>query len=393
MKIVALGLGQCGGNIADEMYSMNNYAESIFNRRLEILTDAFALNTDEADLGGFAHIPKDRQHRILIGSKSTFGHGVGKMNNVAADIIKSSNSVVTDTLMHSDKFHESDAVMVIASGGGGTGSGTIGWAIKSLKERVDKPVYAIIVLPFAFEEQGEASFAVMNTATCVNTVLKYADAVFLIDNERYRKSGSNLANTFKEVNKDIANSFYDLCCAGEERNLNYIGGKVVDAGDIKQSLEGLTNIGRGEVSLGAFKPFNVWNSDFRDGMRSQNSTFQALGLAEGNSALNVQLGNARKILLLVSAPKDAITATNMEEISNYLQNKAPQAIIRMGDYPRRSREISVTLIASQLTGLERLERLFAQANEAFQRRETIVKETASAIERLYAQGAALPRLD
>ena len=76
MKLAVIGLGQCGGNIADQFYSVNNYARSILNRRIEILTDAFAINTDGTDLGGFKNIPRDINHRILIGSISTFGHGV-----------------------------------------------------------------------------------------------------------------------------------------------------------------------------------------------------------------------------------------------------------------------------------------------------------------------------
>lgn len=264
MKLSVIGLGQCGCNITDEFYAVNNYATSILGGRVEILTDAFAINTDEADLGGFKHIPKDKGHRILIGTMATFGHGVGKINVDAANIIKASNSVVTDTILRSRKFHESDAIMAIASGGGGTGSGIIGWVIKALKGRIDKPIYAVVVLPFAFEERGDTSYAVMNTATCINTVSRYADAVFLVDNERYRRASSNLAQNLQEVNREIARSFYDLCCAGEEKRQKYVGSKVLDAGDIKHSLEGITALGLGEVDLPAFR----WKKDhFREGIR------------------------------------------------------------------------------------------------------------------------------
>ena len=145
MKLTAIGFGQCGCNITDEFYAINNYSKSFLNRRIEILTDAFAVNTDEADLGSFRHIPRDKRHRILIGGMTTFGHGVGKINVDAAKIIKESHSVVTDAILKSKKFHESDAIVTIASGGGGTGSGTIGWITKELKERVEKPIYAIVV--------------------------------------------------------------------------------------------------------------------------------------------------------------------------------------------------------------------------------------------------------
>ena len=144
MKIMVVGMGQCGCNIADEFYGINNYAKSFFGRRMEILIDAFAVNTDDADLASVRHIPRDKRHRILIGLAKTFGHGVGKMNAEGAMIMSEAYPVIVENLITSTKFHESDAIVVIASGAGGTGSGGIGWMIKGLKERVEKPVYAIV---------------------------------------------------------------------------------------------------------------------------------------------------------------------------------------------------------------------------------------------------------
>ena len=154
MKIVVVGFGQCGCNIADQFYALNSHAKAMLSRRIEILTDVFAVNTDEADLGGFSHIPTDKHHRIVIGGVRTFGHGVGKKNVDATKIIKESHSVITDNLLESRKFHESDAILAIASGGGGTGSGAIGWVVKKLRERVDKPVYAAVVLPLDMKKMG-----------------------------------------------------------------------------------------------------------------------------------------------------------------------------------------------------------------------------------------------
>jgi cell division GTPase FtsZ len=44
MKIVVIGLGQCGGRIADEFAKLNNKAKR--QRGIEIVTGAFAVNTD-----------------------------------------------------------------------------------------------------------------------------------------------------------------------------------------------------------------------------------------------------------------------------------------------------------------------------------------------------------
>ncbi len=391
MKLVVIGFGQCGCNIADEFYAINNHAKSIFNRKIEILTDAFAINTDEADLGGFRHIPKDRHHRIVIGGVRTFGHGVGKMNVDGAKIIKESYTVITDNILESRKFHETDGVLAIASGSGGTGSGAIGWAIKKLKERIEKPVYAAVVLPFGYEENGVTSYAITNTATCLKTVNQYADAVFLLDNERFARRGYSFARNLHQINLEFVNNFYDLFCAGEERRPQYLGSKVIDAGDIKQTLEGISSIGRGQIDLATFYR---WSKEhFREEARESSAVAGALDKAMNNLSVSIDLKDARKILVLLTAQKGVITLNALEEVATLLQERAPRAVIRMGDYPRRGKEISLTLVASSLAKVVRVENLYLQAKDLFKQQAKLNRETQEQIQQLHQTGKELPSLD
>ena len=116
MKISVIGVGQCGCNVADEFWSINNYSKSFFGRGIEIVVDAFAVNTDETDLAGIRYVPRDKRHRIVIGTSKTFGHGVGKINALGSKIMKENYPIIVDTVLSSKKFHESDATVVIASG-------------------------------------------------------------------------------------------------------------------------------------------------------------------------------------------------------------------------------------------------------------------------------------
>jgi len=50
VKLVVIGLGQCGGKIADEFARLN--ARAHIQRGIEIVTGTFAINTDVADLSG-----------------------------------------------------------------------------------------------------------------------------------------------------------------------------------------------------------------------------------------------------------------------------------------------------------------------------------------------------
>ena len=84
MKLVVIGFGQCGSRIADEFSRLNRKA--ISNRGIEITPGIFAVNTDAADLSGLTSIKADYQHRILISGRKTGGHGVGKINELGAEV-------------------------------------------------------------------------------------------------------------------------------------------------------------------------------------------------------------------------------------------------------------------------------------------------------------------
>ena len=79
MKLLVIGLGQCGGRIADEFARLNVRAYS--QRGIEIITGTFAINTDVADLSGLSRVKPDYQHRILFGGGITGGHGVDSDKN------------------------------------------------------------------------------------------------------------------------------------------------------------------------------------------------------------------------------------------------------------------------------------------------------------------------
>lgn len=390
MKIIAIGIGQCGCNIADQFYSVNNYSKSFFHRNIEILTDAFAINTDDTDLSSLKHIPRDNGHRIVIGATRTSGHGVGKVNFEGATIMKESLPIIIDDVLNSRDFYVCDALMVIASGAGGTGSGGIGQLIKGLRDRVEKPIYAIIVLPFGYEEMSETSYAVVNTATCLKTVDQLADAVFVLDNDRFGRGDVSLARNFELVNQQMVRNFFDLFCAGEEGRQKFIGSTVVDAGDIKQSLEGISTIGRGEAALPIF---HRWKKNhYKESTKGAISLVGALNQAINNICLKADIEDARTILALLCAPEDIINLNAVTEISNHLQRRAPRSEIRIADYPRRSREISITLVLSALTSVERTEQLYLKATDLLQKRRELVEEFDSRIRKVEEIRANIPTL-
>ena len=133
MKLVVVGFGQCGSRIADEFSRLNTSAR--LRRGIEIVAGAFAVNTDMADLSSLSSMKSDYQHRILIGNRKTGSHGVGKINELGAQIARQNTDKVIDALRSAERFYEADGFLLTAGAAGGTGSGSMPIVAQAIKER------------------------------------------------------------------------------------------------------------------------------------------------------------------------------------------------------------------------------------------------------------------
>ncbi len=370
MKLVVIGFGQCGGRIADEFAKMNARAKS--QRHIEIVTGAFAVNTDAADLSGLTSIKGDYQHRILIGGRKTGGHGVGKINELGAEVAKDDADKVIDAIRSNPRFFESDAFLLIASAGGGTGSGSLPIMTKIIKERyLDKPVYDLIALPFEHEESTEER-TIYNTATCIKSASAVADAVFLVDNQRYVRKDFSLRNNLTRINQLMAEPFYDLLCAGEEKKAKHIGAKLLDAGDIIQTLGGFTAIGYGRSQVKSFNIPLLRKRDFRTKSTETHKGIQAMDEAMSELSISCNAADADRALYLLSAPVREMNMDLVKELGDYLRGICPTATIRNGDYPRERGFMDVTVVLSGISSLDKVKEYYnrsAAIIPEFQRRQ------------------------
>ncbi|RJQ39672.1 MAG: cell division protein FtsZ [Dehalococcoidia bacterium] len=390
MKLLVIGFGQCGGRIADEFARLNLRARR--ERGIEIAPGVFAVNTDAADLSGLSAIRPDYQHRILIGSRKTGGHGVGKVNELGAEVARDDADKIVDAIRSTKRFFESDAFLLIASTGGGTGSGALPVMTKLIKERyMDKPVYTLVILPFEHEESTEER-SVYNTATCIKSVSSAADAVFLVDNQRYVRKDFSLRNNLSKINELIAEPFYNLLCAGEEKKAKYVGAKIIDAGDIIQTVTGFTAIGYGREQLSAFSfPF-IRKTDFRTKSTETHKGIQAMDKAISELSVKCNPADADKALYLLAAPHREMNMDLVKELGEYLRSLAPQATIRNGDYPREKGFMDVTVILSGLSDMEKVREYYARSTvfiPEFQRRQV---ESASKLKQIDEAAKDIPSL-
>ncbi len=359
MKLAVIGLGQCGGRIADEFAKLNRRAKA--HRGIEIVTGAFAVNTDAADLAGLSAIKSDYQHRILIGGRKTSGHGVGKINELGAEIAREDGDKLIDAIRTVKRLFETDAFVLVASAAGGTGSGSLPVFTQLIKERYREiPVYDIVVLPFEHEEDTEER-TIYNSALCLKSVNQVADAAFLIDNQRYIRKDASLRNNLVKINSMIAEPFYNVLCAGEEKKGKFIGAKILDAGDIKATVKGWTVIGYGSVRIPLVGLHFGRNRDFRKKAIEGGEEIQAMNAALDNLSLKCNLKDANRALYLLCAPPQKMSVELIRELSTTLKAAATNAIIRSGDYPRVKRSLDVTIILSELTNVGKVADYFNKA--------------------------------
>ncbi len=389
MKLVVVGTGQGGSNIADEFVALGHWVW--INRKVRIFTGTeadpiakgvFAVNLGAGDLYGLEHIPQTDDHTILLGSTDEFrGRGAGKVNADGAEQARRDSRKIVSTIRDHGDVYTADAIMVIATTAGGTGSGSVGVIVDLLKEEFRKPVYAMLVLPF--ENQYDEPDSVINTATCLKKVLENskADAVFLVDNQKFARKQDAMGVNFATINRKIADSFMDLLCVGEETDRRFIG-EVLDANDVIRILKGPTVIGVSHAEVPASKKpasifgrlrgvdrnqqhFSISKSQIE---RARNVVTQALAelsldceYVEDGRALY----DAQHVLGLFSGPAGEATEEIVEMMDNTFAELVPGAGRRKGTYPGRiSDTISVTAIVANLgegKAMDRIEWFYREA--------------------------------
>jgi cell division GTPase FtsZ len=362
MKILVVGLGRCGGRIADEFERLNKKAKS--TRGVEIVTGTFAIDTDAAALSELKSIKANYQRRILLGVPENRGQGQVAINKIGAEIVKKEADKIVDAVHLVKRFQETDAILIAAGSAGGTGSGGLPVIIQNIKERYkDKAVYGLVVFPFDHELQN-GKYYISNTASCLKSSYSVADGMFLVDNQKFMQRDPSLAQDIERLNRFIIEPFYNLLCAGEEKSPKYIGSKLIDAGDIIQTIKGWTVLGHGESQLSLARRLFKKSLDFSKKSRETDVGIKVMEEAISNLSMKCNPSDGAAALYLLSAPAREISVNLLDELGDYMKSLATNAVMRSGDYPSRRGLISINLILSQLEAVEKVQKIYEDAVES-----------------------------
>ena len=169
-----------------------------------------------------------------------------------------------------------------------------------------------------------------------------------------------------------------MLCAGEEKKPKYIASKVLDAGDIIQTLVGWTVIGYGKTEIPLIRFRRERSRDFREKSEETLKGIQAMDEAISELSLKCNPLDSKRALYLISAPSKEMNMDLVKALGDYMRDMAPEALIRNGDYPRERGVLDVTVILSELSDVEKVRSYYTKSTSLipeFQKRqeETAVK--------------------
>ncbi|MGL4711920.1 MAG: cell division protein FtsZ [Shewanella sp.] len=177
-KLMVFGVGGCGCNTIHQLSKVN----------LPASVELVSVNTDAQSMAA-----THSHFSIQIGPQTTKGLGAGAKPDVGCAAALESEEILTAQMLNAD------IIFITAGLGGGTGTGALPQVAKFAREQ-EKPVIAVVTMPFGFEGHHRAA----NAQAGLNELLNCANAVIVLPNDKLAKvlgAKVTLLNAFNESNK------------------------------------------------------------------------------------------------------------------------------------------------------------------------------------------------
>ncbi len=355
MKLVVIGIGDCGSNIAAEFVRLGSKAKA--ETGVDVLVRSYAINDDQASLSALRKVGE----KLLTIQLPASAVG-NKQIEAGAELMKANGDRIIAT-MKAGEFFETDAFLLVSSSAGCIGSGGVSILARKLKDRyVNKPLYALIVLPL--QAEVNIPLCVYNTALCLKSIDKTADAVFLFDNEKVMSEASiKSAASNDMVNREIVSPFFDLLRASEKVDPRFLGTRNIGVGDIVQSLSGWSAIGYGtaQIPSSGFSLFKK-GDNFESKGEETVKVMEAMSAALAHFSIECRLEDARKALYLLCVPSKNANINMTRSVGNRLRELTNNGEVRGGDFYGVNDIATVTLIASRITYLDKIKDYYERAS-------------------------------
>jgi cell division GTPase FtsZ len=346
LEIVAVGLGQAGGNLAAELARLGYRA--------------LALNTASTDLStlssrGGPSLPDEQRMYIGIDGHDGAGSDVG----YGRECITAHAGKIRERI--SEHAAGADVVLVTCGLGGGTGSSIA--ALIEVLEDLSLPLVVLATLPSGHE----SSIAKVNAVRAINDLVKQnLLGWILVDNARLAHSHGNVSldRYFEEVNKIILEPLHALNLLNDRPEATPI--RTLDGEDFRTLLlsSGLLNYGTKRVG-------KLTNETVIDAVRECLQT--SLIMPEGFG-----LENVAYLGLVLEAPEALLKSTPFalfEQIGEQLKDETRGGAVYIGVYKvDNTTEATVRVLCSTQALPEGVQEMVSVARrEGAQLREKLQK--------------------
>ena len=335
MKVVLIGVGQAGGKVTQSL------AEFDHDMGFDAVKGALAVNSAAADLQNL------EIDTTLIGRDRVKGHGVGGDNELGAQIMQENATEVLNS-MEGRITTESEAVVVVAGLGGGTGSGGAPMLVRELQRIYEMPIYMLGILP----GRDEGGLYQANAGRSLKTGIREADSVLLVDNDAWRGSGDSVAAGYERINDAIAQRIGLLLASGEA--VEGVGESVVDSSEIINTLRsgGISAIGYASAPAGeeAGENVNTITSVTRNALLT--------GISLPNAV------EAESALLVVAGDPERLSRKGVERARRWVEDQTGSMEVRGGDFPLESDKVATLVVLSGVERSDRVDEFMEKANQA-----------------------------
>ncbi|SNR65440.1 FtsZ/tubulin family protein [Halorubrum vacuolatum] len=219
VQITLIGVGQAGGRLVDTFLDVDDWLVD------DPVVGACAIDTSRAYLQNLSAVPDAQRH--LLGTDRAKGHGVGSDNELAATIAVEERAKIAE-ISDDLPIAESDAVLLLAGLGGGTGSGMTPVIAERVRSQYDIPVYGLGILPHS----RSAPIQTLNAARSLQSLRQQTSHVFLFDNDAWADADPD-EETYRELNERVVTSIGTLFGVMDQ----------VDSDDNLLSTNGLSSVG------------------------------------------------------------------------------------------------------------------------------------------------------
>ena len=151
-------------------------------------------------------------------------------------------------------------------------------------------------------------------------------------------------------------------------------------------------LGYGVAQLPVIRLPFLRRRNFRKKSTETHNGIQAMSQALSNLSLGCNPHDSASALYLLSAPTKEMNMDMVKELTDYLSEITPKAIIRYGDYPRGGSTLTVTVILSQLNTLEKVKGYYDKMPDLIQEKERAQGENEAKLKELVDASMEVPSL-